>query len=209
MVSAYTAKHRDTVSALVVIESPLSGFGLEDLFASFWHFGFMASPFSELLIAGKEKEFFQYLRLWRLRLPQRSFPAGGHRPVHRGLARPGRLSAGFAYYRALLAGKDFFSKTVAPPWTFPVLAIDGDHSMNGLTSKSFERVAPKLRSVIAVDCGHFVQEEQPDFLGKTLLDFLATGDALRSALRRGGIIVSVPLSGCQPTCLSSASLWSL
>jgi pimeloyl-ACP methyl ester carboxylesterase len=47
--------------------------------------------------------------------------------------------------------------------------------MNGLTLKSFERVAPKLRSVIAADCGHFVQEEQPDFLIKTLLNFFPTG----------------------------------
>jgi pimeloyl-ACP methyl ester carboxylesterase len=44
--------------------------------------------------------------------------------------------------------------------------------MNGLTLKSFGRVAPKLRSVIAVDCGHLVQEEQPGFLVKALLDFL-------------------------------------
>jgi hypothetical protein len=58
VVSAYAAKHREDVSALVVIESPLSGFGLEDLFGSFWHFGFMASPFAEMLITGKEKEFF-------------------------------------------------------------------------------------------------------------------------------------------------------
>ena len=90
-------------------------------------------------------------------------------------ARPGRLRAGFSYYRALLAGKDFFGKTVAPPWRFPVFAIDGDHSMNGLTLRSFERVAPELRSAIAVDCGHFVQEEQPDFLIRTLLGFLPTG----------------------------------
>jgi pimeloyl-ACP methyl ester carboxylesterase len=80
-----------------------------------------------------------------------------------------------AYYRALLAGKEFFSKTVAPPLTFPVLAIDGDHSTNGLTAKSFERVTPKLRSVIAVDCGHFVQEEQPDFVLETLLNIFPQG----------------------------------
>jgi pimeloyl-ACP methyl ester carboxylesterase len=58
IVSAYAAKHRADVSALVAIESPLSAFGLEELFGSFWHFGFMASPFSEMLISGKEKEFF-------------------------------------------------------------------------------------------------------------------------------------------------------
>lgn len=175
VVSGYAAKHRDTVSALVVIESPLSGFGLEDLFASFWHFGFMASPFSELLITGKEKEFFSTFAFGDFVFRKEAFPQADIDRYIAYQARPGRLRAGFAYYRALLASKDFYSKAVAPPWTFPVLAIDGDHSMNGLTLKSFERVAPNLRSVIAVDSGHFVQEEQPDFLVKTLRDFLPTG----------------------------------
>jgi pimeloyl-ACP methyl ester carboxylesterase/heme-degrading monooxygenase HmoA len=172
VVSAYAAKHRDDVSALVAIESPLSGFGLEDLFAGFWHFGFLASPFSELLITGKEKEFFSSFAFGDFVFRKEAFSRADIDRYISDQARPGRLSAGFAYYRALLAGKDFFTRMVAPPWTFPVLAIDGDHSTNGFTAKSFERVAPGLRSVIAVDCGHFVQEEQPDFLIKTLLDFL-------------------------------------
>jgi pimeloyl-ACP methyl ester carboxylesterase len=44
--------------------------------------------------------------------------------------------------------------------------------MKGVTSKSFQQVVPELTSVIAANCGHFVQEEQPKFLVKTLLDFL-------------------------------------
>jgi pimeloyl-ACP methyl ester carboxylesterase/heme-degrading monooxygenase HmoA len=173
--SAYAAKHRDDVSALVAIESPLSGFGLEDLFASFWHFAFLASPFAELLITGKEKEFFSAFAFGDFVFRKQAFPQADIDRYIADQARPGRLGAGLAYYRALLAGKDFFTKTVAPPWTFPVLAIDGDHSGNGRTAKSFERVAPKLKSVIALECGHFVQEEQPDFLTKTLLDFLPAG----------------------------------
>jgi pimeloyl-ACP methyl ester carboxylesterase/heme-degrading monooxygenase HmoA len=172
VVSAYAAKHRDDVTALVAIESPLSGFGLEDVFAGFWHFGFLASPFSELLITGKEKEFFSNFAFGDFVFRKQAFSQADIDRYIADQARPGRLSAGFAYYRALLAGKDFFTRTVAPPWTFPVLAVDGDHSTNGLTAKSFERVAPGLKSVIAVECGHFVQEEQPDFLIKTLLDFI-------------------------------------
>lgn len=41
VVGAYAAQHRDDVLAFVGLESPLSGFGLEDLFASFWHFSFL------------------------------------------------------------------------------------------------------------------------------------------------------------------------
>jgi pimeloyl-ACP methyl ester carboxylesterase/heme-degrading monooxygenase HmoA len=172
VVSAYAAKHREAVSGLVAIESPLSGFGLEELFANFWHFGFLASPFAELLITGKEKEFFRTFAFGDFVFRKEAFPQADIDQYIADQARPGRLRGGLAYYRALLSSKDFFGKTVAPPWTFPVLAVDGEHSMKGLTSKSFERIAPKLTSVIALDCGHFVQEEQPDFLAKTLLDFL-------------------------------------
>jgi pimeloyl-ACP methyl ester carboxylesterase/heme-degrading monooxygenase HmoA len=172
VVSAYAAKHREAVSALVVIESPLSGFGLEDLFASFWHFGFLGSPFAELLITRREKEFFSAFAFGDFVFMKEAFsPADIDRYIS-DQARPGRLSAGFAYYRALLAGKEFFSNTVSPPWTFPVLAIDGDHSMKGLTMTSFERIAPNARSLVVANCGHFVQEEQPDSLAKMLLDFL-------------------------------------
>jgi pimeloyl-ACP methyl ester carboxylesterase len=125
-----------------------------------------------LLITGKEKEFFGKFAFGDFIFRKDAFPQADIDRYIADQIRPGRLRAGFAYYRALLASKDFFTKTVAPPWTFPVLAIDGDHSTNGLTSKSFARVAPKLASVIAPDCGHFVQEEQPEFLVKTLLDFL-------------------------------------
>lgn len=172
VVSAYAAKHREDVSALVVIESPLSAFGLEDLFSNFWHFGFLASPFAEMLITGREQEFFKAFAFDAFVFRKDVFPQADIERYISSQTRPGRLNAGLAYYRALLGGKEFFSKTVAPPWPFPVLAIDGDHSVNGLTAKSFERVAPGLRSVIAVDCGHFVQEEQPEFLAKTLVEFL-------------------------------------
>jgi heme-degrading monooxygenase HmoA len=59
VVGAYAAQHREDVQALAAIESPLSGFGLEDLFGSFWHFGFLRSPFAEMLIQGREDAFFR------------------------------------------------------------------------------------------------------------------------------------------------------
>ena len=172
IVGAYAAKHRETVSALVVIESPLLGFGLEDLFATFWHFGFLASPFAELLITGKEKEFFSSFAFGDFVFNKEAFAQADIDRYISDQVRPGRLKAGFAYYRALLAGEDFFSKNVVPPWTFPVLAIDGDHSMKDVTSKSFQQIVPELKSLIVANCGHFVQEEQPEFLVETLIEFL-------------------------------------
>ena len=92
--------------------------GLEDLFASFWHFGFMASPFSELLITGKEKEFFSTFAFGDFVFRKEAFPQADIARYIADQARPGRLRAGFAYYRALLASKDFFSNTAHHPGRF-------------------------------------------------------------------------------------------
>jgi pimeloyl-ACP methyl ester carboxylesterase/heme-degrading monooxygenase HmoA len=173
IVSAYAALQRHDVQAFVVMESPLSGFGLEDLFAAFWHFGFFISPFAEMLIRGREREFFRTFAFGDFVYQKDAFRKDHIDYYIYNQARPGRLAAGFDYYRALAEAKAFFEKSVMPPWTFPALALDGDHSMRGLTAQSFCRVLPGINSVLVPECGHFIQEEQPNFLVNTLKEFLA------------------------------------
>lgn len=176
LVGAYAAQHREDVRALVVMESPLSGFGLEDLFGSFWHFGFLRSPFAEMLIRGREQEFFRAFAFREFVHQKNAFTAHDIDEYIGYQTRPGRLAAGLDYYHAVAESKAFFQKTVAPPWNFPVLTIDGDHSMRGLTAQSFAHIQPDLKSLLAPDCGHFIQEEQPEFLIETLLEFLRTSN---------------------------------
>jgi pimeloyl-ACP methyl ester carboxylesterase len=127
-----------------------------------------------MLIAGKEREFFTQFAFGDFVYRKGAFTQSDIDGYIANQTRPGRLKAGFAYYRALLAGKEFFANAVAPPWTFPVLAIDGDHTMNGLTAKSFAQVAPALKALNVKECGHFIQEEPPEFLVKSLTEFLPT-----------------------------------
>jgi pimeloyl-ACP methyl ester carboxylesterase/heme-degrading monooxygenase HmoA len=171
VVGAYAALHREDVRALVAMESPLSGFGLEDLFGALWHFGFFRSPYAEMLIQGREDEFFRTFAFGDFVYRKSAFAESDIEEYIRNQKRPGRLAAGFDYYRALGKAKEFFEKTVAPPWNFPVLAMDGDRSLSGLTASSFARIQPGLKSMLVPESGHFVQEEQPDFLAGALLDF--------------------------------------
>jgi pimeloyl-ACP methyl ester carboxylesterase/heme-degrading monooxygenase HmoA len=171
VIGAYATLHREDVRAFVAIESPLSGFGLEDLFGSFWHFAFFRSAFAKMLIQGREEEFFRAFAFSDFVYEKSAFAESDIDEYVHNQVRPGRLAAGFDYYRALDNSKEFFEKTVAPPWSFPVLAMDGDHSMSGLTARSFARIQPGLKSMLVPDSGHFVQEEQPDFLVRALLDF--------------------------------------
>jgi pimeloyl-ACP methyl ester carboxylesterase len=171
IVGAYAAQHRQDVRALVAMESALAGFGLEDLYSAFWHFGFFRSPFAEMLIQGREDEFFRAFAFGDFVYQRSAFTQDDIAEYIRNQKRPGRLAAGFDYYKALGNAKEFFEKTVAPPWPFPVLAIDGGKSMAGLTAKSFERIRPGLSGAVVPECGHFVQEEQPKYLVDRLLEF--------------------------------------
>lgn len=171
VVGAYAALHHEDVRAFVAIESPLSGFGLEDLFGSFWHFGFLRSRLAEMLIQGREEEFFRAFAFGDFVYQKNAFTESDIAEYVQNQVRSGRLAAGFDYYRALGNAKEFFEMVVTPPWSFPVLALDGDHSMSGLTAESFARIQPGLKSMLVPESGHFVQEEQPDFLVRALLDF--------------------------------------
>jgi pimeloyl-ACP methyl ester carboxylesterase len=171
VVAAYAAMHREEMRALVVAESPLSAYGLEALYPKFWHFGFLASKYALLLVGDNIDPFFRQFAFSDFVYQKAAFSKSEIDSYIAAEARPGRLDAGFAYYRALQKAEPFFAKTVAPPWHFPVLTLDGDHSFNGLTARSFRRVAPNLTARIVPGSGHFVQEEQPEFVSRTLLEF--------------------------------------
>ena len=55
----------------------------------------------------------------------------------------------------------------------PVLALGGDKSFGRGSEciESLQRVAENVRGGLVRDCGHWIAEEQPDFLVKQLLDF--------------------------------------
>jgi pimeloyl-ACP methyl ester carboxylesterase len=171
IVSAYAAMHRDDVRGLIVAESPLSGYGLEGFYAKFWHFGFLASPFAPLLIGDNIDPFFRKFAFSDFVYRKAAFSKAEIDNYIAAETRPGRLNAGLAYYRALQKDEPFFAKTVAPPWHFPVLSLDGDHSFNGQTAISFRRVASDLTTRIVPASGHFVQEEQPAFVSRAFLEF--------------------------------------
>ena len=71
VVSAYAAKHREAVSALVVIESPLSAFGLEDPVCHFLALRLPGVAVCRFADYGQGERVLRNLCLWRLRLPQR------------------------------------------------------------------------------------------------------------------------------------------
>jgi pimeloyl-ACP methyl ester carboxylesterase len=77
---------------------------------------------------------------------------------------PGEMRAGFEYYRALFddvkQNKDY-SKVKLP---MPVLALGGKCSFGTAALDSMRLLATDVRGGIVPDSGHWIPEEQPDFV---------------------------------------------
>jgi pimeloyl-ACP methyl ester carboxylesterase len=89
----------------------------------------------------------------------------------RAFAREGRMDAAFDYCRKIVDDMDFNKKQFKSKLPIPLLAVGGQHSipnMGDALRPYFENVT----SVTVPDSGHFVPEEQPEALAKTLLAFL-------------------------------------
>ena len=90
--------------------------------------------------------------------------------------QPGALRAGFAYYRAMdqdIAHNETLRKK--GKLAMPILALGGGKAFGrgGDTLDSMKRVATDVRGGIIEDCGHWMQEEQPEQVTDAALAFFA------------------------------------
>jgi epoxide hydrolase 4 len=89
------------------------------------------------------------------------------------LAKPGRLSAGLNYYRAAMQYRgDIF----CPPQEVAAETLliwgEQDPFLGVELIRGMQRWAPKLRVELIPQASHWVQNEVPEIVNRTLLDFL-------------------------------------
>ena len=91
--------------------------------------------------------------------------------------KPGAMRAMFGFYRALPQDAEDNRAILAAKGKLkmPVLALGGNKSFGrGMeTLESLQRVAENVRGGLVPDSGHWVCEEQPEFVAKQLLAFFA------------------------------------
>jgi epoxide hydrolase A/B len=83
------------------------------------------------------------------------------------------------WYRNLDQSWELLAPFVNAKLTQPALFIGAEHdAIFGMTPESVKATkawVPQLREPIWVpDCGHWVQQEEPEIVNRALLDFLAT-----------------------------------
>ncbi|MGW0082328.1 alpha/beta fold hydrolase [Streptomyces sp. NPDC003393] len=176
---AYARRHPDEVECLALVELALPGLGLERAMdparGGSFHFGlFMTPEVPELLLAGRDRAFFQW---WfaRLSAQPHAFPPAEIDAVAAAHSGTEALRRGFEHYRTLIA-----DGRTNQAWSrsggildMPVLAVGGEHNAGDRLAHALRPVAADLRSAVIRDSGHFVPEEQPQALLAELLPFLA------------------------------------
>ena len=86
---------------------------------------------------------------------------------------PGGMRAGFEYYRALsedIKQNKEYSMVKLP---MPVLVLGGECSFGDAALDSMRLLATDVRGSVIPNTGHWIPEEQPEFLADQLFKFFA------------------------------------
>jgi pimeloyl-ACP methyl ester carboxylesterase len=169
---AYAAAHTSDVRHLGILDTSIPGFMPTSGAPDFWHPAFQMVPdLPEELVAGRERIYLTWFYT-HLAYNPASIPSDDIDEYVRQYSKPGRMHAGFEYYR--WASQDVqqnqeYAKSKLP---MPVLALGGDHSWGASVLHTMQQLASNVQGGVIENCGHYIQDEQPQELTRQLLDFL-------------------------------------
>jgi len=173
---SYAAAHPSEVKRLVIMDVPPAGFFPPGR-PPFWWVLFHQTPdLPEALVQGKEMMYLSWF-YHNAYNPAAITQADINEYVSH-YSAPGGMHAGFEYYRAFpqdVVQNQNYSKTKL---TMPVLAVGGANSPVGgpnITMSSvvygMKILAQNVQGIIVPNSGHWIPEEQPEFVIKMLENF--------------------------------------
>ena len=173
---SYAAAHPSEVKRLVIMDVPPAGFFPPGR-PPFWWVLFHQTPdLPEALVQGKEMMYLSWF-YHNAYNPAAITQADINEYVSH-YSAPGGMHAGFEYYRAFpqdVVQNQNYSKTKL---TMPVLAVGGANSPVGgpnITMSSvvygMKILAQNVQGIVVPNSGHWIPEEQPEFVIKMLENF--------------------------------------
>lgn len=165
---AYGRLYPDTVNRLMVIETALSGYGLESLYSLSFHFLFNMQPstVTEGIVnnVASSDAYLDYMFSFAnkpdaITAQDRAIWDGDY-------ACPANREAGYNYYRAFPQDATWDTSTNKTKLTIDMAAMGGQDSFGDFAAQSFEKVDSDVHTIIAPDSGHYVPDEDPVFLAE-------------------------------------------
>ncbi len=173
------ATNQELIKKLAIVEMVVPGFGLEQAMDNstghgMWHLSFLAEPdLPVTLITGKEDVFFPWFYKKFAHNPA-AFDKEDIDYYIAAFSASGALNATLQYYQNFFVDAEQNKVLALNKLKMPVLAIGGEYIMRDAPLQSLRQVAVNVTGGIIPDCGHWVAEEQPEFLASTLKEFFST-----------------------------------
>lgn len=176
----YAAQNSDEVRRYVNMDYPLPGPAIdaaqyEDLS---WHIALSREEgLPGMLTEGREREYLAYFYPEVAASPE-SIPEEAIDEYARTYSQPGKMSAGFELYRTLDEDTEDNVQSAKKPLEMPVLVMTGTAGpyegtdAEGFTTGTVRAVASDVSSVGVPDAGHWLAEENPEFVADRILGFL-------------------------------------
>lgn len=174
---AYAVAHPEDVRKLVILDVSIPNETWEK-FPMFnrrgtWHLTFHGvRDLPESLVAGRERTYLSWF-----------YRSAAYNPgvitdyeideYVRCYSAPGGLRAGFEYYRAIPTDIAHNKEHAKTKLKMPVLALGGDRGFGQAPLLSMRELAENVRGGVIEHCGHWIVEEQTDYLIDQLTTFFA------------------------------------
>ena len=176
---SYTAEHPNNVTKLVIMDFPYPGF-LPPAFGSngpWWFSFYQQQDIPEALIQGKEREyisiFMRGLAYNPAAITDKDIDIWASN-----LMAPGGLRGSLEHFRAFPIDAEQNKETAKTKITTPVLALGGDiyPALGGdypgnFAYSSLQSLATNVSGIIVPLSGHWIPEEQPQFVIDQLFKF--------------------------------------
>ena len=171
---AYATQFPSEVEKLVVMDAFLPGVpGWELAYdnPNMWHFRFHG-PTPEALVAGREQIYFGYFWNDLAADKARSLSAADREVYVAAYSRPGRMSAGWAYFASWPDTANDFRQMAQRKLTMPVLSIAGENASAAILGPQMKLVATDVIVTNLKSTGHWLMEERPEDTKRAIVAFL-------------------------------------
>lgn len=169
---SYAAAHPNETKRLVILDVPVAGIGPGGNITGLWWAQFHnVRDIPEMLVTGHEREYLTWF--YRYSCNPAAITEEDIDEYVSHYSSPGGMRAGFEYYRALsedIKQNKEYSMVKLP---MPVLVLGGECSFGDAALDSMRLLATDVRGSVIPNTGHWIPEEQPEFLAEQLFKFFA------------------------------------
>lgn len=173
---AYAQRHPGEVRHLVLAESLIPGFGLEELMnpatEGYWHFGLhMQVDLATMLTEGREEAYLLPFMTMMSAAPDAADTAKTLFLPH--YTAPGGMRAGFQHYGTLLADGAENRAAFRSKLPMPVLVLNGEHGIpQAQLLACVRQVADTIETALVPGSAHTFASDNPAWVAERLIRFL-------------------------------------